>query len=169
MSEVITTSQADALRARLEDPKVAAALNTLLDHADLLAFGAVAANGLLERGDTIVTSLGDSMKDVKALSASAGDVAGHARQLADATPQLLDAFTALRSSGMLDPTVVALLGQLAGAVVEGTENARRDNVATHGVRGLLRALRDPDVARGLGVAVEIVRALGRMMPSTPGR
>jgi len=52
---------AQALAKRLAEPRTAAAVNTLLDHADLL-------DGLVSRGDTITDSLADS-----STSSAAGD------------------------------------------------------------------------------------------------
>jgi len=39
--QLAASSPAEALKARLDEPQVAAALNSLLDHADLLAIVAV--------------------------------------------------------------------------------------------------------------------------------
>lgn len=161
MTDLLSVSPAEQLRARLDDPAVASALNTLLDHAELLAFGAVAAQGFLERGDTITSSIGAGLKDVKAMTASASAFAEPAKRFADDSPQIVAAIEALLASGMLNPQVVALLGQFAGAILEGTENARRTNASVTGVMPLLRAVKDPEVGRGIGVALEIVKSLGR--------
>src|SRR5690349_24824950 len=46
-----------AVIARLSEPQTAAALNTLLDHADLLAISVVALDGLVGRSEVIGDAL----------------------------------------------------------------------------------------------------------------
>jgi len=69
---VLPTAQqpdpAQALAKRLAEPRTAAAVNTLLDHADLLALLVSGLDGLVSRGDTITDSLADS-----STSSAAGD------------------------------------------------------------------------------------------------
>ena len=48
---------ADAVRERLDDPRVAEALTTLLDHADLLAVLVSGLDGFVRRGDDITANL----------------------------------------------------------------------------------------------------------------
>lgn len=51
------TTPADALRARLDDPEVAAALLTLLDNAEVLVLVVRSLDGLLRRADAISDSV----------------------------------------------------------------------------------------------------------------
>ncbi len=154
-------TSADALRARLEDPQVAAALTTIVDHADVLALAVVSVDGLLRRADTLTTNLSDGLKDVKVLGQSAAFLAEPTKRLAEDAPKIADAATALLDSGMLSRDVVDLLGRLAGALVEGEAAARRNGTTVSGPIAALRSLKDPEVGRGLGLLVEVARALGR--------
>jgi Protein of unknown function (DUF1641) len=54
-----------ALVARLNEPATVAALNRLLDHAELLAFSAASLDGLLRRGDTIADNVAASVQDLR--------------------------------------------------------------------------------------------------------
>ena len=59
--------------------------------------------------------------------------------------------------------MVGLLGRFANAAVEGVRVAEAQNTSLDGVRATFRALRDPDVARGLGMLVEVARAIGKTL------
>lgn len=161
MTDLLSSTPSEALRARLDDPKVAAALSMMLDNADTLALGLVALDGLLRRADTISGNIEGSLQDVKAIGESVSFLAGPTKRLAADAPQIADAAEALLESGMLSREVVNLLGQFAGALVSGTEAARARGTAISGIFPALRALKDPDVARGLGLLIEVSRALGK--------
>ncbi|MGF1647812.1 MAG: DUF1641 domain-containing protein [Kineosporiaceae bacterium] len=150
----------DSLAARLADPEVAASLHVLLDNAATLAFTVEALDGFLRRGDVIAESLATGVRDVLPALGDLEGVAAQAGTVAARAPELFAAFEALVESGMLRPQVLEVLGTLAGALVEGADRARQEGTSV-GVFGALRALRDPDVARGLGLLVEVARALGR--------
>jgi len=161
VTDLMSTTPAEALRARLDDPQVAAALNTILDNADVLALAVASVDGLLRRGGTITENLNDGLNDVRAIAQSAAFLREPTRRLAQEAPEIADAAEALLDSGMFNREVVTLLGQLALSIVEGTEQAQRRQTTVSGVVPLYKALKDPDVARGIGLAIEIVRALGR--------
>jgi uncharacterized protein YjgD (DUF1641 family) len=159
--ELTTTTPTDVLLARLDDPEVAAALLTLLDNADVLALVVQSLDGLLRRADVISSSVESGLGDVRALADSARFLVEPTRKLAEKAPGIADAATALLDSGMLNREVVSLLGQFAAALLTGREAARRNRTTVSGIRGTLHVLRDPEVARGLGLLVEVARALGR--------
>jgi hypothetical protein len=161
MTDLLASTPSDTLKARLDDPQVAAALNTMLDNADTLALGLVALDGLLRRADTISGSIGDGLKDVKAIGESFSYLASPTKRLAEDAPKIADAAEALLESGMLSREVVDLLGQFAGAIVTAVEATRRNGTSVGGFLPALRSLKDPDVARGFGVLVEVARALGK--------
>lgn len=163
MSDLLGSTPSDALRSRLDDPKVAAAIGLVLDNADTLALGLVALDGLLRRADTISDNIETGLKDVKVVADSFSYLAAPTRRLAQEAPGIADAAEALLESGMLSREVVGLLGRLAGALVEGAGQAQAKGTTVNGVIPALRALRDPDVARGLGFLVEVSRALGKAL------
>ena len=103
--QVMAISPADALRDRLDDPQIASSLNSLLDHADLLAVLVTGVDGLLRRGDEIgesVTAAVDEIRDSSLtglvpgieslkevdLPALAGSLANLSGALIGATPAL---------------------------------------------------------------------------------
>ena len=119
MSDLLSSTPSDALRSRLDDPQVAAALGLILDNADTLALGLVALDGLLRRADTISGNIESSLKDVKVVADSFSYLAAPTKRLTQEAPQIADAAEALLESGMLSREVVNLLGRLAQALVEG--------------------------------------------------
>ena len=163
MTVLLSSTPSEALKARLDDPKIAAALGLMLDNADTLALGLVALDGLLRRADTISGNIEGSLKDVKAIGDSFSFLAAPTKRLANDVPQIADAAEALLDSGMLSREVVDLLGSLAGALVKGHESAKLNRTSVAGVFPLLKALKDPDVGRGLGLLIEVSRALGKTL------
>lgn len=268
VAAVVATPQ-DRLQARLADPAVAESLNRLIDRADLLAFVLEALDGFLQRGETVVESVSDSLRELQAAvgpgvgplvaafpalarnGAELADVAarpavgnvlrsglidrlgdpqtldrldtllqkletavflldavdgflrrspeiadsaaslvadlrntsvdlGELRHLAERTPKivealgrltdtrtldrvpdLVDVVLVLAESGMLDPKVVRVLGDVGQRLATAYEDASRGPVQPVGAVGLLRAMSEPEVQRGLGLLVGIARRVGR--------
>lgn len=156
----------DAVRERLNDPAVAASMVTLLDNSELLSTLVLGLAGFMERGDMIMDAVAEGVNDAKAARAestgnaelpSITELTALAGQLGDASPllgQLLD-------SPIARPETIGVLALLSEAASEGVENAQRNNTEVSGAFGALRALKDPEVAKGLGVFLEIAKSLGK--------
>lgn len=156
----------DAVRERLNDPAVAASLVTVLDNAELLSTLVLGLAGFMERGDLIMDAVAESVHDLKAAGSpipddvslpSITELGVLAGQLGHATPllgQLLD-------SPIARPETIGVLAMLSEAATEGLDNASKNDTSVSGPVSIVRALRDPDVAKGLGVLIEISKSLGR--------
>lgn len=150
-------SPAEALKARLDEPQVAAALNNLLDHADLLALVAVAVDGFLSRGDVIANTLAEAVGELRGAGGVPNPLAGvdvkgllaSAKDAAPAVQKLVGSVS--------DPKVVDVVGQLTAAVGEATTVHAP---APTGALALLRALKDPDTAAGLGFLLQVAKSFG---------
>ncbi len=167
------TEAADAVRARLDDPRVAEALTTLLDHADLLAVLVSGLDEFVRRGDDITANLtlalgelsGQSDQipaltalrdvDLPQLSASLAVLSGG---LVKATP----AINTLLNSALTDPQGAEVVAALGDALVSARQSAPP---GPRGLRGVWKTLRvaskDPDVTRGLAYLIEVARIFGR--------
>lgn len=159
-----TRAPIEAVAERLNDPGVAAALVTLLDNAELLSTLVLGLSGFVERGDMIMDAVAEGVQDFKAASKPEGapsiaELGATAGALANTGPVLNE----LLSSAMVRPETIALLSEVSEAATEGVANAKANDTRVGGVRSLLATLRDDDVQRGLGMVVEISRALGRRM------
>ncbi|MEM9042322.1 MAG: DUF1641 domain-containing protein [Actinomycetota bacterium] len=152
---------------RLNDPAVAASLVTLLDNAELLSTLVIGLSALIERSETIVDSVAEGVHEFKAAGsdlrpegapslAELGSVAG---ELTAAAPAL----SAVLSSAMVRPDTIELLSLVSEAATEGAERARTNQTEVGGPIAALKSLKDPNVARGLGLVIEIARSLGRRM------
>ncbi|MCX2930397.1 DUF1641 domain-containing protein [Mycobacterium sp. CVI_P3] len=168
--QTVAATPLDTVRDRLDDPQVAAALNTLLDHADVLAVLVSGLDGLVRRGDVIADSMSatitefrgaapgaipgaDTLKavDLQSLAASLATLSG---AMVSATPAL----STLLSSKLTDPAAAEVLAQLGDALVEGQSGADRP---PKGLYGLFKAAKDPDVVRGLGFLLQVAKSFGR--------
>lgn len=134
---LIASSPADALLSRLEEPQVAAAINDLLDHADVLAVMVVAIDGFVRRGAAIADAFTEAL----------GELRG-------ALPGSQQPYRA-------DPKAIDIITQVTRALVAGAEAAKTEPMKLSGFFSLLHMLKDDDVARGLGFLLQVVRAFGR--------
>jgi hypothetical protein len=158
---------ADAVLERLNDPGVAAALVTLLDNAELLSTLVLGLSGFMERGDMIMDAVAEGVNDFKSARGegpgadlpSISELGAVVGELAEARPAL----QGVLASSMVRPDTIALLSDLSEAATEGAATARANQTRVGGIRSLLALLRDDEVQRGLGLVVEISRALGRRM------
>lgn len=164
-------SSADDLLERLEEPTVVAALNTLLDHADLLAIVVVALDGFLSRGDVIANTLAEAVGEFRGATIPGGALAGIdvkalASTVGSLTPPLVAATPALATvlTKVSQPQTVELVTQLTNAVAEARDSAPNSNPPT-GLFALMRTLKDPDVARGIDFFVQLAKSFGKQRAS----
>jgi hypothetical protein len=152
----------DAVIERLDDPAVAAALVTLLDNAELLSTLVLAISGVLERGDTIIESVAGGVQELKDAEFGIGVTrVSKVLEVATALEANLPSILAVLRSPIADPRTVEVVSMLGEATTEGVARARKGETRVTGAFGALRALKDPDVSRGLGVLVEIAKSLGQ--------
>lgn len=172
--QLIAPSPVDTLLSKLDEPRVVAALNDILEHADLLAVLVTGLDGLVRRGDVVSDSLAEAFNEVRVaepglssalasvdlpkLATALSSVAG---ALGDAGPAL----AALLKSDLTDQRVIDVIATGARAIAVGAERAREDPVRPTGVFSLLRTLKDDDVARGLSFLLHVLREFGRDFPS----
>ncbi|CAN5760298.1 DUF1641 domain-containing protein [soil metagenome] len=170
--QVVELSPSDRLRARLDDPVVASSLDTLLQHADLVAVLLTGLDGLVRRSDTIGDSLTSAIGEFKGDFTGADlfkgvDFAGLARSLVSLSDKLVGATPAINTllaSPLTDPQAAEVLGQLGQALVDGKAAAAQNPEGPKGVFALLKLTKDKDVTRGLGFLIQVARAFGRQLP-----
>ena len=171
---LLTPSPTDELLARLAEPQIAQAVSVLLDNAEVLAFLTVCLDGFLSRGEVITDSLADGISELRDAAGAAGSrpnldlraVAGSLAALSGPVVAATPALSALLTGPLGDPGTVRVLSQLASALTEGQAAAAAHPGGPVGAFGLLRALKDEEVSRGLGFLVQVAKALGRQLGST---
>ena len=157
-------SEVDRLVDRLNEPQTAASLHLLLDNVELLAVLISGIDGLARKGEIIGDTLAEVLHEVRAAGRATGlDLKETSRQLATLIPTLAEASPAINrilDSPIVEPEPIAVLSETAVALVKGLQ-AAQDNRTMVGLRGLVKATRDPDVQRGLGFVIEVARVFGR--------
>lgn len=151
-----------AIRDRLDDPRVADALTTLLEHADLLAVLVSGLDAFVRRGDDITANLTSALGEFKGQSAPLSQLSASLSQLSGALVHAAPALTTLLKSPLTEPAGADVIAALGEAMV----SARQSTAPTpRGVRGLWKAVRgaakDPDVTRGVVYLIEMARIFGR--------
>ncbi len=75
-------------------------------------------------------------------------------------PATMSALDAVLTSGLLDPNALAVVGRLGAALA----TVGGAPAAPVGMFGLLKALRDPDIQRALGLLLAVARQVGASLP-----
>lgn len=167
---LIAPSAGDAVVAKLEDPRVAAALCDLLEHADLLAVLVTGLDAMIRRGDTITGGLAKTVEDWRAATAEAArdrepvdlqKLAASLRTLSIAISEATPGLEALFRSSLSDPRAVEVASSVARSIIDGAEKAKSEPAKPMGAFTLLRMLKDEDVARGMHFLIHTARAFGR--------
>lgn len=125
---------------------------------------------LAESAPAVVATAADI---ADAWAASAAQQGLELDRVAEQTPRAVRAFAthvasggveSLFQSGMLDPRVLNLLGQVAESIIHASQTAPRPR----SLFGVLGALRDPDVQRALGFLAEVGKGVGKQLGDLPG-
>lgn len=164
-------AQVFVLVDKLGDPHVADSLNSLLDHAELLALLVQSLDDFLNRSEEVGNSIiglfgearttvtsNDALKgakgvDLATLSSMAMEVTGLLPQVADMLPQL----TQLATPALVEQLSVLTRGLEAGATAYQTE----DRMQVNGLMSAMRLFKDPDVCTAVSFFATVLRAIGR--------
>lgn len=144
---------------RLTEPGVADALEAMLDHVDRIQ----ALVGQLDALPGAIATVMDAVDEYLLAAASKGlDVDGVVRGGVAALERFArlvqsSAFQEVLDSGILEPDVVHLVGQMGRALGA----ARDEREGRAGLVALWRATRDPDVQRSLDFSLRFLRHFGR--------
>lgn len=172
MSSLESTSRArDAVVERLDDPAVAASLVTLLDNAELLSTLVLGLSGMIERSESIMDSVVEGIHEFQRAGGPRPPGAPTIAELTRVAGELASAAPALQAvldSSMLQPDTIALLSMLSDAATTGAASATAQGTRVTGLLSARRTLKDPDVQRGIGMFIEISRAIGRRLDERNG-
>lgn len=175
---LMASSPGDDLLQRLDDPRVAASLSVILDHADLLATIVVGLDGLLRRAEVIGDSLISGLAEVRDAATSTNGhrswpsldlpaLADTATRLSSAAIDAAPAVERLLQSPLTDPQTAEFIALAGEALLEGKKAAAAEPRGPRGVFALMRVTKDPDVSRGLGFMIHIARAFGQKLAPEP--
>lgn len=160
---------------RLGDPALVDSLADLAQHAPLLVFAAESATGFLQRADTIVDNIADSVQDAKSLAGGApGQALSALTQLGSLLPTVQSilvqveplfksgSIEALLQSTILNPENVKAVSRVGDALQSATVEHQRDPKQL-GLFGTLKALRDPDAQRAMGFLTTFLKEFGKQL------
>lgn len=186
-----TLPQLLTLAEKLNNPDTAQALTQIMDNMELVAFSLEAADGFLQRGDAVIESVADGVRDMRSLAPPdelnlINTLIEGLPRLTASLPQLLEALPQL--TAML-PLLAGVLSQLqtilesdefdalmnsgvfspktvgivgqAGNALVDSYEANQADPKTVGLFGLLTAINDPDIQRALGFAVRFGKQFGQ--------
>ena len=148
---------------RLNDPKVAASLAVLLDHADLIAVLVEALDGFVARSEVISDSLASSVGELRAAVANSGALDEAETNIA----QLVDTTKAILASDLLKPESLNQLSVLARGLGKGGQRYEAAPVAVGGIFSLGRLLKDPDIKRAISYGATLAKAVGAELNAAP--
>jgi hypothetical protein len=145
------------LSERLHDPAIAAALASLLDHAELLAVLVEGLDEFVARTEVIGDSLLSSFGDLRSIVANNESLAKAGVDL----DKLKDAATSLAVSDLFKPEMVEQLGLLSRGVVKGGQQYTAAPVEVGGILSMTRLLKDPDIKRAISFFATLAKSLGQ--------
>ncbi len=150
------------LLERLGDQATIDKLGALLERLDVALLALDSLDGFLRRSDEISQALSD---DVDELRDSTKPTVLRAKEVLAAIPALVEAGETLVQSGMLERKTVSVLGTIGRSAAQSFDEAKAQKGAPQhlGVFGLLRALRDPDIARAIDFALRVSKAYGQSL------
>jgi len=178
------------LLERLAEPKTMEALNTVLDHLDLVSLGLQSADELLRRSEQITENISDSIAEVvrskpaidlgkidfsKIDFKRIGEVVESLPVLMDLALQisrsglldharkLVDTMNELQGAGVFEHNTVAVVGEMGSAAVVAHDKKEFAANAPAGIFGLLGALKDPDLQASLGFGIAFAKNYGRKL------
>ncbi len=163
----------EALAQRLADPGVSAALNTLLDHVDLIALLVESLDQFVARseviGDSLLAGINELRQGSQASGVDVAGIAGAGAQLASALPQAAPQMVSAIESGAVakllataEVSAEALpeVELLAKSLARGSERFRTDPIEVSGPVSLVKLLRDPDINRALRYFATVGKTVG---------
>jgi Protein of unknown function (DUF1641) len=164
---------ADVLLEKLEDPRIVAALVSLLEKSDKLAFFAELLEGFLQRSEGLLESASQSVGQLGRAGTTAlkkslenvdlDDLKSASGQLQGMLPLLRDFVSelgALKEAGFFDIEVVRIVGRAGRAMAATARDPKALSSDTRGVFSLLGLLKDPDIARSLNFVISFARHFG---------
>jgi Protein of unknown function (DUF1641) len=176
----VAPAQPDALGERLADPRVANALASLLDHADLLAVLVEGLDQLVSRSEIIGDSLLENITDlrstvenspgIKDSGVGVQEITESAASLAAVLPRAAPGMVAAVESGAIDrllgsdlvsPEAVDQIAVLARGFARGKDDFANRPVEVGGLLSLPKLLKDPDVNRALSYFATVAKAVGQ--------
>ena len=152
------------LAERLTAPRTVQVLSALLDRIDDLERLLAAADRLPGSVAMAVDIADDVMRETQAagLDVERGLINGAGAAIrfgAIMGPEQVASLEAVFKSGVLDPAAVEVIGGIGGALASASAEPTRPA----GAVGVLRALRDPDVKRALGLLIRFATAFGQQL------
>ncbi|MDI3328067.1 MAG: DUF1641 domain-containing protein [Alicyclobacillaceae bacterium] len=155
----------EVLMERLSDPHTIQQLVRLLDKLDQVVFLFEMVEGFLRRGPEIADSINDMVVMLRQnlggseRSARWENLFNAARRIQEFldSPQVQSLFR----SDVLDVRSVRVVGKLARAMIQASEDVSRAEPKRIGLIGMMRALGDPDVQPALNFMLNFARRLSR--------
>lgn len=143
----------------LAKPQNIAAIRTLISKLELAAFSLEAMDGFLARGDEMAETMAAGANELKQLAPAVDGE--RLRHVMEALPDLVDAGALLAKAGMFEPKTVEVLAQLGRHVAASHGDVLQQPKEPLGFFALLRALKDPEVAASVRLALAVAKRYGR--------
>jgi hypothetical protein len=157
---------ADLLLEKLQDPKVAESLVSLLEKSQVL-------NDFLERSEVMLNSITKGVGDLGRVgvatlsktfqSVELNDIKAAGGQLQAMIPAVRDFMAelgSLKESGFFDPEVVKVFGRTARAMSAAARDPDAHSDDTYGIFSVGSLLKDPEIARTLNFFISFARHFG---------
>ena len=155
----------DVVAEKLDDPQTAASVLSLLDNADVVSGAVQILAGFFKNGEHMLDNIAGATREF--LTSIEGTPTGDAlRNSVKLAGSAIPAVNSVADSGIVDkvsdPEVLAIVSGL----LDGVKSAKADVAAAPRritALGLIGAIKDPDVNRGIDFALRVLAAVGKQI------
>lgn len=146
----------------LKDPHNAKALRTLLENAELMAFGLEALKGFLGRSEEVIENVAQSFHEAKSAADGLKESTAHIPELLELMPTLAETTQQLKDSGVFAREPVRVVGKAGRAAAHAYKETVSEENSVSLIQ-LMTALRDPDVKTAVSFAYHLAQDFGRQL------
>jgi uncharacterized protein YjgD (DUF1641 family) len=161
-TDLMSNPEIRGLLELLKEPENARALRTLLENADLMAFGLEALKGFLGRSEEVMDNVSQGFNEARQAAEGLKDVAGHLPEMLEFMPVLAETTQQLRESGVFDKEPVQVVGKAGSAAAHAYKETILED-STVSLFKLMTAMRDPNIKTAVSFAYHMAEDFGRQL------
>ena len=160
--DLLNNPEIRGLLELLKDPENARALRSLLENADLMAFGLEAVKGFLGRSEEVIENVAQGVVEAREAAEGLRKTAEHLPDMMEMMPLLAETTQQLKDSGVFDQEPVKVVGKAGSAAAHAYKETILED-STVSVFQVMTAMRDPNIKAAVSFAYHMAEDFGRQL------
>lgn len=161
--DLLNDPQIRGLLDLLREPGNAQALRSLLQNAELIAFGLEALKGFLGRSEEVIENVTQGVGEARQAAEGLKGMANRLPEMMETLPLLADTTQQLKESGVFEKKPVEVVGKAGRAAAHAYNQTIHEDKTDVGVLQLMTAMRDPDIKSAVSFAYHMAQHFGRQI------